>query len=83
MVIYIGCIKAGLNGGKPDSACRFASRREFALYCRELMAMRDTRVALSMTVDQLCDAIYDCGFGGIGSRWYRRISRQEALPVLN
>lgn len=83
MAIYIGCIKAGLNAGQPDSAERWHDRREFYLYCYELMAMRDAPVRASMTIAELCDAIQDVGFGGIGSRWYRRISRADALPVLN
>ena len=83
MALYIGCIQSGLNGDQPTSACRWDSKLEFYYYCNEILAMSDGLVNRSMTVDQLCEAIYDVGFGGIGSRSYRRVARAKALPILN
>ena len=83
MTIYIGCIKAGLNNGRPDCAERWHNKLEFYLYCNEVLMMHDTPVNRSMTIAQLCDAIQDVGFGGIGSRYYRREMRRDALSVLN
>lgn len=78
MTIYIGTIIAGRNGGKPVSAMRFDSRREFHLYCDRLTSMRDRSVTSSMSIGELCDAIEDLG-PGTGSRWHKRISRAHAI----
>lgn len=83
MTIYIGCIQAGINGGKPTSACSWKNRHEFFLYCYEILSMRDTKVTASMSIECLCDAIQDVGFGGVGSRWYRRMHRPDAVKILN
>lgn len=81
MAIYIGVIKAGKNAGKPVASFKFKNKYEFYLYCNEINMMRDTQVKRSMNIDDLCDTICDVGFGGIGSRYYKRISYKEGRRI--
>lgn len=80
MTIYIGTIIAGRNGGKPVNAMKFRNVREFRLYCDSVNECRDTDVSPTMNIGELCDTIVDKGPGN-GSRWYRRITRQEAIAT--
>lgn len=80
MTIYIGTIIAGRNGGKPVSAMKFRNAREFWLYCDSVNECRDTIVSPAMNIGELCDTIADKG-PGIGARWYKRITRKEAIAT--
>lgn len=82
MSIYIACYKLGREH-QTAAIARFNNRRDFYHYCDETMAFRDKKPLANMTIEQLCEIIYDSGFGGIGARYYRRINARLAQKIGN
>lgn len=80
MAIYIGTILAGRNGGKPYHVTKWNDKADFFYYCDHLTALTDSNVNQSMSIAELCDAIADKGIGS-GSRWHKRITRQETIQA--